>query len=1401
MKKRILTFITALSIACSTLGSGFSAFAAENTQTIAEHPAFSEAENTEKPEKESTDPAEEDESISLRDDSEMDQAGEADQPQKAAATEEPAFPLTENYPEGIDPVDDVLFQDRELYRPLNTGFETLEETNEVAENNKNGQRSIVEDKHNGRFALKLVQKADEILPVKESDSFWITDVPVNVARSLSEDDSYLPEIGQHQYKQNVINIWIKPMYKAQELFFYTKVGKDLVPIQSDKNGDGIFKLGEDFGQGTWQRLSLNLLKTETDITGYASGLYVKANIGSEWIMDDITSEYMDIHENDMDLGEFAANNVVNTENGLQFSQTEDGFNTAGNVITAGVDLSEKIAGVEIDSENRKINDQNEGKDAIEKTVLEVPFESEDWIVNDQNYDTAKENVSRKAGEIREREITPQIPETGKTMMVNIDDDKESRFRLIFTKTYSGTLTFSAGSKIYDFSEYNANKKEFYTEWFDSDLTITTSRSSMASAYFTIIRIEYEAKDELNQDIAMKASGSAALNLANNITTTDRTKLTISAKYNQTAPTNDTEIGISIFNTANVQIYETKAVIDIGNIRDEQRLELILPKLASAARFEIKNLASPASDGSDEVKICAFKITELVDSDWNYLYRNLNKSNTSTYMDKIPSGAKNVTLQNVSELYEEEEYYAISNLKAKGLVSAEEAQGTMSVSAGMVVRYINLNPTAQYMKVGSNTVWLNYGENDVEIKEAGTLTLPAADSKIIILKTTTYASEKDIANENNIPFTYIEGLNETPKISEDGKKIYYHNYFDNRAIYSYDLTTGVYKKLLDSANEFEIAADRYILLTNGSRDYTLYDLQEGTAEDIPATVTINRIYLSPQGDVFVCTTGTTLTLYSYSNGAYAPVCTDSKYMSYAFNTCEMKFSASGEYAVFASKYDQKKQSINILKKTDGVWTTIISPSYPWYEDNDMEIKTNFCLTNDGGKLFYTIENDINEQIHKIDLVSGAHSLLMDGADEIKGTLIQVCDDGRVLYADGEGYIYLLDTVTGEKQKPLNNKLDYMFVRYISYENKIVYMAANYMIGQTIIGDRETAERYLFSFDGGASWYAFRGGRWILSSQSVKPSAEECKLNGMTAAEVNTIKPVQFDEIYRNGSDVVTLNVAVYMNSASTQISPVIHRITVKTMANQTENRLSAARYQKYSKADYTKLHGIFPVESFQKPAEAYYVLSLGNDWLYTFKNGKIVKLTKSADVLFDQDGLAANWIEIKQYGMTAAELRSIPEAALNDLLLNAEYANTEFGVICVIRPAADEVSTSGYKVDYRLQADANYFDYTEMVMEITVNGMNLTLTAPDEISKEAIDDFMSWLSSRQAGKGDIFYRLQTNDRQYFVNYYMISHVNVYDKDAYTAPANTLPMQMNGLHAFGETNPPAADEDQNKAEDAA
>ena len=297
----------------------------------------------------------------------------------------------------------------------------------------------------------------------------------------------------------------------------------------------------------------------------------------------------------------------------------------------------------------------------------------------------------------------------------------------------------------------------------------------------------------------------------------------------------------------------------------------------------------------------------------------------------------------------------------------------------------------------------------------------------------------------------------PKISEDGKKIYYHNYFDNKAIYSYDLTTGIYKKLLDSANEFEIAADRYLLLTSSGylKDYTLYDLQEGTVEDIPTTVTISKIYLSPQGDVFVCTTGSSLTLYAYSNGTYASLCTDSKYSNYGFDSCEMKFSASGEYAVFASKYDQKNQSLNILKKINGVWTTIIHPSYPWYQDKDREIKTNFCIPNDGGKLLYTKENDLYKKIHKIDLVSGAHSLLMDGTEEIKGTLIQVCDDGRVLYADEESYIYLLDTVTGEKQKPLHNKLDYEVVRYISNENKIVYMAANYMIGQTIVDESDLA----------------------------------------------------------------------------------------------------------------------------------------------------------------------------------------------------------------------------------------------------------------------------------------------------------------------------------------------------------
>lgn len=168
---------------------------------------------------------------------------------------------------------------------------------------------------------------------------------------------------------------------------------------------------------------------------------------------------------------------------------------------------------------------------------------------------------------------------------------------------------------------------------------------------------------------------------------------------------------------------------------------------------------------------------------------------------------------------------------------------------------------------------------------------------------------------------------------------------------------------------------------------------------------------------------------------------------------------------------------------------------------------------------------------------------------------------------------------------------------------------------------------------------------------------------------------------------------------------------------------------------------------------------GNGWLYTYKNGKIAKLAESADELLSN--MAENWILFKQYGMTAKELRNIPQKALNQLLVNENYANTEFGVIYAIKTKSD--STEQYKVSLKLQSESKYISKENIVVEIVLNGNDVKVIDSKDFSREDIEDFVAWVEARQNGSGDVFYVLKNDKVQYFINYYMINSINVYSKE--------------------------------------
>ena len=442
---------------------------------------------------------------------------------------------------------------------------------------------------------------------------------------------------------------------------------------------------------------------------------------------------------------------------------------------------------------------------------------------------------------------------------------------------------------------------------------------------------------------------------------------------------------------------------------------------------------------------------------------------------------------------------------------------------------------------------------------------------------------------------------------------------------------------------------------------------------------------------------------------------------------ISFDSTGEVMVV-----NLRQKVGVYKKINGMWQSIKQ-----HEDM-VAIKGNIYISDDLTTLYYSRDNKIN----------------FDGKTA-NGEIIQRNDDGTYITSNGQIY----NSNTGELYRLFNNSG--LTNAHYSVENDVLFYVSGGFPHRIKLNRDKAEAKFALSFDGKNNWYSYLNGRWLLVSENNIPTETEMYASGMTAKQVNEISPAAFGKLYKDGDDILTVDFAILMNSSSNSVSPVIKSITVKTIDNNDLDGLYGVNIETFKKDDYRAVNSIFPVESFTSGAECYYILSLGNDWLYTYKNGKIAKLVESADELLDN--MAENWISFKQYGMTAKELRNIPQQALNELLVNENYANTEFGIIYVVKTKSD--STAQYRVTFKLQTESKYITRDDIVVEIVLNGNDVKVIDSKEFSKDDIEDFVAWVEARQSGSGDVFYMLKNDDVQYFINYYMINSINVYDGEKY------------------------------------
>ena len=417
------------------------------------------------------------------------------------------YPLKSEYPNGISAADSELFKNSKILRPINTGFEEINEISGINSDSYNGELMISEDKYTGKFALKVAKKSNDILPVKETDYFDIK--KVNYESLLC----------------NYIDVEIKPMYKSEKISFYTKIKKELsngtvkeeyVLIKSDSDGDGIFKVGEDLSRGKWQKIRLSLLDID-DEPDLASGIYINANAGSEWLLDDVYSGYKKINDNLLDLSQFVYGNIVHGDNGLKFSLSgtnNEKYDAAPAIVSGGINISEKISQFSIEAETEVLGSRNDSK---ERSILkEIDMSGDECSVFETDYDNAEESVSKKIQRIYKRE--EGITFGNVRSQVIEKRNNESEFRVLIGKQGTSTRTYTIIDSNGQESSYSSSVCR-YTDWYSDDITIECSY--VLDSALKVLAVEYRVQDDEAKDVVIKPQGKTEVDLGD-FSTQERT---------------------------------------------------------------------------------------------------------------------------------------------------------------------------------------------------------------------------------------------------------------------------------------------------------------------------------------------------------------------------------------------------------------------------------------------------------------------------------------------------------------------------------------------------------------------------------------------------------------------------------------------------------------------------------------------------------------------------------------------------------------------------------------------------------------------------------------------------------------------------------------------------------------
>lgn len=594
------------------------------------------------------------------------------------------------------------------------------------------------------------------------------------------------------------------------------------------------------------------------------------------------------------------------------------------------------------------------------------------------------------------------------------------------------------------------------------------------------------------------------------------------------------------------------------------------------------------------------------------------------------------------------------------------------------------------------------------------------------------------------------------MSGNGNRIIYADPGDGNKLHLLDLNNGENRKISDYVpSDFKTNFDgtKVAFKVTGTTDQTIREDDLYLYNDVNKTTTFISHWIQ---DFDMQKDGSVSYIYTY---IYWDASIGSHHYQYRINYYSLTPTPSDTTCLSGDKlytspppgflhvsvrnnqiYYNDYTKLNVLSMTPAGWksslltTTSMNIDGIWTNSDGTLV---FLKTTDG---FFSYQVS-SKALRKLDLRAN--------------TIVRVTDDNKLVVqgTNAESQIYNLDTDLSKNIRP-TDAVNWNFDTDDS-GNKMAYTSPS-GLSISYPNGVQRPERYLFSFDGKSSWLSYKNGAWTVVKTGAAPVKEDFDKYGMTIDEVNALNEGDFANLYADGRQIYNFDAAVYFASVDPFTTPSLKGI--KVILNGGENEFGTAplekslyttKQQNLDSTKWRKIRKIYPIEIQPKEAEMYYFIV--KDAVYkSYKNNQWTA--------FDGQLLAnaeTNWITITQQGMTAEELRAIPEASLQSLLPTGNLS-------VVYAMKVDDVSTAGYSSLITVDYVEKLFDTPHTLKIKYVDG---TTDEYPGMSQDGIENFMEWMNERQFNRGAIFYPIKTvingvevND---FINYYTIKSVSVND----------------------------------------